>query len=606
MYKAKIELQGIEETITNPVVLSVMKGVNELIGIVPNVKLFLNEDADVDVDKINNQIKDYSGPRSEYVVVKATEDSSDGTELSMLPAKPDTHPIYYDKEINAKFIPAMHQRTMRLNVRYYNNSKSKITSIINRLKLMTSSDGMYKLHDLEYYYTLPGYILLLLSNIVELKNNNSGVEPIDDLKYIATHFDNRIDWGETHDGREDKSTYVIREAQNEVMGYITTELHNLKPQKDAKNTKHFIELEYELSYSKPIALFLYHPIMIYNQIINKQFRQNFNKEKGFSSRGLRMRSEQGLNDLIHDSIFIPKEGYGYIKYPEIDNITLPKPIPNVVRYLCTMIILQKDKLTELMYLEDIPNIKFKENVIKLFYLEKDYLGKKYKSILYLDLYNYNKKMYKVEIKLKQVTIDGGIKHLLYVDDPLDIKGEYRVMYSVMSDLNFLNNIDSKRLKEHMEQVNEEFPKETPITNAMLDLYHIAANTDKEVQTEKINGVDVDNELITEMYLNSKPKEKFRQETNNVTNPDGTKYTIERVIETIDKPQVEYTITKDIRTEYAIDNSSTQTITYVVVEVSKLVEVINYESMTRKLSENDWDDFFRKMIYSNVASLMERR
>ena len=74
-----------------------------------------------------------------------------------------------------------------INFTYRNKSKSAVMAMANKLKLGSSSDGYYRRHEIEYSYTLPYYVLELISHFNDLRNKR-----LEDIPFILeTPYINR-------------------------------------------------------------------------------------------------------------------------------------------------------------------------------------------------------------------------------------------------------------------------------------------------------------------------------------------------------------------------------------------------------------------------------
>ncbi len=440
MLYTKHILHSIEETVSRPSLIAVVNDIKKFLGIHPET--YVNYDPTTSMKKkIVNQSKigldnNYS---EDLIYVETEENSLSDNELSMIPVSPDFIPIYKDDEINSKFTPIYHHRTVDINFTFKTKSKSKIYAIVNKLRLLTSSDGMYSRHDIEYHYVLPLHILNLLDEINNLKEKRN-VDKLSLDKYIDNTFDNRVDYSTTHDGKEYKTEVVIREAQTDIHGFIKDSLHELKPEYDESSTYWTIDFTYEFSYEKPVVLLLQYPLMVFNTLIAKPFR-TFTKTNTFkeSNRSHRMSS---MATVIENTI--AKYPNYYRTIPPIDLEELPDTSHSLAKVISIIVNINEDDPNELFNLDEIPGLVFKDSV-KKFILESEYpyIGKMNESMFMLELYKNNKLDYDNEIILSK---DG----VLTTKNPMSYKYIYRVVLSVLLDLDYLKPESKKRVKRFID------------------------------------------------------------------------------------------------------------------------------------------------------------
>ena len=119
-------------------------------------------------------------------------------------------------------------------------------------------------------------------------------------------MDVRADFTHTLDADPSKSELVVREAQIDVPGYIIDDIYNLKPEYEEDFGYWTFEFNYGMIYEKPITLLAQYPVLIYNQIIDKQFRSFIEdgwREKPNINKPMTDRTKDAIELLERDSIF---------------------------------------------------------------------------------------------------------------------------------------------------------------------------------------------------------------------------------------------------------------------------------------------------------------
>lgn len=478
MPKTKHALHSLDETILKPIVIIATGDIKRYLGIVSDVwTIYDTKDA---LSKHKNplgNVESNNTTTTETITIKYTEEPEDDNELALASIRPDMHPVYIDPDIGAHFIPIMHNNKVSINFNYSNKSKTKVQAIINKLRLRTSDDGMYIRHNLEYSYIMPYFTLELLSHINDLKNIREDVGSVLELDtYINSTFDDRADFLNSIDGDTRKTNLIIREKQIEVQGYITDSLHKMIPDYDEATNTWFINFNYEFIYNKPISLLLKYPIMVYNSLIASKFR-TFVKDnmpvrgafRTYGSSGL-----VGMFGLRKLSLDLSESKY-YLTIPKTDDIVLSDPPSFTARMFSVLVKLDPDNLTSLFNIRELPGLAFKENVIQfILECEREFITKLHESMFYIELYKNDVRDNEAGLYLEE---DG----MLRTHNPMSLKATYRVMFSVVTDLNMISPEARERIRKCINRIMADVIDNNSNLETIIDSYVSLLNiTDQEL------------------------------------------------------------------------------------------------------------------------------
>jgi hypothetical protein len=467
MIKTRASLYGIEESIDRNVVITTTNDIRSGLGISPDVYTVY------DVRDKLKKAKDKRGTiignnttNESFLNITYKEAPEDNVDVSLLPYRPDTQPIYIDKSIYAFFTPILLSRKMTVTFEYHNKSKSTIIALLNKLRLRTANDTMYRRHDLEYYYTIPNFVTGLLAHINTLKNKRLDV-PLELDEYIANTFDNRADFINNPSGSTYQGDFVIRERQLQVMSYITTELPSIEQEFDDETNTWFFSFDFEFIYQKPVSLYLEYPLLVFNSLIDKSFRTFDNPslpKDAFITYG-----SDGLLGLFGLRKTVKNmTGFNhYLVIPSFDTPDLEPSSKYLARMFSVLVCIDINNPNHLFNIKEIPGIKFKENVLNFILTsEREFIGDMRQSMFLIELYKDFKKDYNNKVLLD---IDGNLTSL----HPLDIKNTYRVVFSVFLDLTLLDPAAIKRIKAFINnEVVSECVHET-IADCYLNLLNIS-------------------------------------------------------------------------------------------------------------------------------------
>lgn len=455
MLACRADLHGIDETIVRNINIIVSKDIKNLIGVDADVYTIFNIEKE-NIKRTKYKLGDVIGNNTmleEMIIVESEETVQDEQDISLVSARPDYKPIYEDKEIPASIQPVYLQKKMTTKFKYLNKSKSKIDAILNRLRIMITSEGIYREHDLEYHYVIPPYVVNLISEINNLKNKRLE-EPLAFEMYIQKTFDDRVDYSNTLDGDKNKVSMVIREAQLDVEGWIADDVHGLTVEYDEDESGYGIEFSYEYTYEKPVNLILKYPIMIWNTLLNKQYRV-FTKSVTNQHRNDKKYRTPRTSDMVaitSDGIdrnnpwSVPDDRY-YLSLPRYDEHVLPNSSYGKFRIFSVLTQVDDFDRTLLFNINDIPEIKFHNNILDfILNSEYPYIGEEFKSFFHLELWKNDKRDYENIIKMDK---DGN----LTTSKEMEFKYIYRVVFNINTDLLLLPHNAKNRLKNFLLNYN---------------------------------------------------------------------------------------------------------------------------------------------------------
>jgi len=376
---------------------------------------------------------------------------------------------------------------------------------------MTASDGMYMTHLLEYSYSLPIYILQLIEHFNTLKNLRL-TAPVVLEDYFNNKMDNRLDVTNFLNGDTLKSDVVIREAQSDVLGCITTDLHNIKKEYNEDTSNWSIELEYKLTYEKPISLILMYPILVYNTLIDVKYRP-INNTKPIPKKGVRSPGNTSLYELGNSSpdrlTIRPNELY--LKIPKEDTLELTHQPAMMSRLFTTVTVVDVIDPTLLFNLADLPGIGFKQPIYDFLISERVYINTMYSTLYYIELYEGTHK------SSNGITLDAA--GLLRSTLPLDPKINYRVAFNMVNDLSILKPATKTRVKNYF---LSELNTSTDSIDMLKDLDSLVKeqklNYQVEGEHDKIYNIIVDRYIETNvtLYSNYRSIILLANDTKNIT------------------------------------------------------------------------------------------
>ena len=471
MLKARTSIYGTVVTIDRIVEIAAMDNIKKYLGFY-NRDIFYRLDEEDKVGRTKDKlgrIEDYNSPGDEYMGISYETKIVDENELSLKTINPDYFPIYKDNDLNSKVTPIYVNTEYNMNITYYSKSKSRVDSAIDRLRLNPSTSSWETISDIEYSFILPGFTLDLLIHLNDLKNLRLGDDAIDFNTYINNTFDDRVDMVNGEDANTDKADVAIRETQLGVRGYVTTDLGTIRAEFDEGLNMWTITLEYKLIMEKPVSLIMEYPLIVWNTLIDSKFRiddadtrEDSCKPRTYGSVGLQTIAGSNISQYL----LPPKNSY-HLCIPKEDRFRADKPDAYLVRILSVLCVVDVDDPTALFNINDIPKIKFKDEIIDYMKFDYEHMYRPYDAIFYIELLKDGEKDYENEI-----IIDENLN--LTTKYPMDIRSTYRVMFNANKDLNILNRIRLAEIADYVREQQELVPEDevVPLVDYFLDLFNV--------------------------------------------------------------------------------------------------------------------------------------
>lgn len=449
----KLQLFGLEETVTRPIIIQVLRDLGKEIGCSSKPYLYIDENSEIKKTRSSNKsvlsstanspIRKFSGKSKEYLrVTSINETVTPGFEIDTNINFPKTKPFFYDREINFQVKTIIQERKLDISIEYGTIDKAYLNGVINILRTLPTFSECKFLHNLEYKLFMPKSIKHLLGHIyLKKKKRWSDEELLTFKEYVESIADDRLTEFVSHKSSPDGFKLGIKEKLVEVLGVLNSDVHNLtiEPNDDG----YTINLDYTIYYQVPIAIDVTYPLVVFNSVISS-------KEMNFKPRTGRTLSDNNTSDLIglrrlfRDPIASDYMGKisSYVKYPVNDD-AMPNIHPDrYTRLLTNLFTVDENNPRDVMNINDIKGAKFK-HFVKQFILanEYKYVTKQCRSYLYFTIYENDNLLYdKLEIDE-----NGNIT----TNFDMNIRKTYRLVLFLLSDLDYLSLEDRRRISNFL-------------------------------------------------------------------------------------------------------------------------------------------------------------
>ena len=471
---------GLEQTVTRPIIITLCKDVMSMLQMDKNTYVQYGDQVLINSETQGRDTMSKSLP-DKLLSVNVKENPVDGLEVTRVPLKAQTPPFYKDSEVDTSASTVYKDMELNLEIKYKSKSKAQIASLLNRISLMTSDSSHFNRHNLEFSYEIPKTVGTFIGEVCNIKK--SVKTDLVEEEYMSETLDmKRIDRINSLSSMMSKSSYVIREAQTEVLGYIKGDIYDKEANEE--NSYHTTELTYTIQYLKPVAIHIEFPIMIYNKPLPNSFT---NLDVKPVIRAKYFESFKDLESLLtnYSTFGINYSGF-YLIHPPQDDFTQPYELSGYQTIMSLLTIVNPNDTDNIMFnINNLGGMKFKDSVVNLMLHDKDVIGEMFGSLFFLALYENNQINYENKLYLDET---GNVRHTL----PLDITKTYRVFIYVINDATMLScksksdtiNFLNKEIELAQEQKNS-MSNFTAEINKDSSRSHPASDGVEQVKTEEL-------------------------------------------------------------------------------------------------------------------------
>lgn len=465
MISVKLELYGLDESITRPLLIQFVNNMLIILGI--DNKVYTVYDPKDNLIKKKTDTGNIIGNNTtlqEKVEIDYDETVEEGISLSLQKVANNYSPIYVDNDIGTKITPINSKRRLSVNFRYLCKSKSLANGLLNKLRNNILEENLDSLASFQYFYLIPNTGCLILKTFNDLKNNHNEFKlPLED--YLQEKFIEKIDFTNTLDGNIENSKLAIREKQLNI--HIRTEdnPNEFKIEYDESTEFYTIEMNYSFVYTRPVSLVFEYPIMIYNQFLPNEFikytkRQEIYYKNSSFARYMQCVYNAGGHQDTYFNGFLDTYNGSHICLPAIDKNKIPDKSPYYKVFLSVLVQI-KEGDTQLFNINNLPNIEFSEKYYDFLISEKDFIGEQFQSLFYIQLEENDRINYNNKIKLDE---NGN----LTTTYPLKRTNLYRVIFNIMINPMFMPNFCKLRIKNYcIDYLNQHNPKITNINSTIV-------------------------------------------------------------------------------------------------------------------------------------------
>lgn len=437
-----IPLLDVDQTITRPAVLDVVRQVKDITGIpqaTPVVYIGQGESrhqfgstagSQEDTTKINS---------TQMVTIEVDERYDEGFFTANAGHRPEQHPDFIDPHLGVIVKPIYAVSEFDVNFVYRTPSRSEAIRWRNDAQFKASQMRDVNMHELTYYYLIPNACINLLQHIHELREKQA---PYGDTfeEYVRERMTTRstdaVDMTGTH------MRLVIRETQMRVQGVFDFQAQPEKQEKNADNGGWEVRFTYKFSFSKPVASSVQYPIIVHNQLIDDKFipqtpvdHERIQARAALSTNALHYFEAHRMQASI--------VGEKTLKFfPAIDEWQPRQLAPDTRPYLSVLLEIDPANDRFLVNLADLGDYIIDPEILDFIRAgEHFFLNKLHSSLMQVSLYR-NEQL----VRHDRFSIGADLNATLL--EPSDLRCTYRLILSFCSDITKVDYRAVRRTKPY--------------------------------------------------------------------------------------------------------------------------------------------------------------
>lgn len=293
MPNARIEISDTENAIFRPVVLDVVRQLCEITGIPADTRILFPGDKTETyqqgstIGEIRSNVERTSLPFNDQIRIEVTEQTHQGN-MALSAYRSDMVPIFYDNLLRVALRPVKISTDVELEVKFRSASKSQAIGLKNRLETNLMSYGDINLHEANYHYLIPNWIVDLLATIHKQREAVAGYGDTFDV-YLAEHSKTNLTVVANQSGSARSLAYAEKCVR--IQGMYDFDIAPQKGTNEDSASTWITTFTYKFQYDKPVACHVSYPVIVHNQLLPKKFvfqdtAPNLdNKRKTFSQAG---------------------------------------------------------------------------------------------------------------------------------------------------------------------------------------------------------------------------------------------------------------------------------------------------------------------------------
>lgn len=441
-----VELADVENSISRPVIVEVVRQLCAITGINPAIKIMYPGDQNESYNKgtTTGEVGSLEGrtklPTTDQIAIEVNETTFNESMILSHANRTDNIPFFLDNKLHVLVRPVKAPTEVNLTINYRTASKSDAIQWKNRMETKFMTYGDINLHTASYHYQVPLWVMDVLAEVHTLRE---AVEPYseDFASYLSTHMTSQATAVTALDGKG--VALAIAETQIRIQGLYDFTVAPEKADRNEDTASWVTTFTYKFTYDKPISVNCKYPVMVHNQLMDERYipKDNApnldNHRKAFSLSGNALHYFESTNEVYRF-----KDVDKVITIPPFDEFRPTSVVGSTKTVLTALINVDMDNRKDIFNVADMGDYDLDSDVLDFIKdSEWRYLTVPYKTMFHVSLYKNDQLLRSQGIK---VNSDLSITSLT----DLNPRDRHQIRLAIVDDIDSIDIEALKRMKKH--------------------------------------------------------------------------------------------------------------------------------------------------------------
>lgn len=390
MPRVCIETPELEDSISRPVTIQVIRQMAERVGIPPDTSVrflggalaLIPPGGSLDDRAALNRL-----PADQRITIDASEEFDENYALSTPVLRPDQLVFFDDQDLDVYMKPVYQRVNVTVSVSLTGTDKTAVNTWLATLKRRFSRGVAENLHVVDYHYPIPNEFMVRLAEFHRMREETEGLNETMGA-WLRRCFSPKMSVMYNQAGNN--PTFIIRETQVKVLGWFDFNAQPPKPERENDVGAWTAGFTYTFCYDRCETVVMSYPLMIHNQVIRPDFYIDVKAEEVED-----VIAQAGLSTTLFNAYsyeargskaFHATEG---IPIPHFDD-WLPKDrLPGTINLTRLMLQTNPDSRREIICLDNLGDWAFAPMAIDYMRQRPAKLLRPYESAFYVALHRKN-------------------------------------------------------------------------------------------------------------------------------------------------------------------------------------------------------------------------
>lgn len=431
-----------QQNISRPIVIDVVKQVQDITGMEEAI-IYYSDDGKMQTTSgtIDSEEERFISTTSKRMNRIEVDEQIDPEEMSptFFNGREYT-PILQDRKLGFTVTPIYAKHNVRISFNYSCGSKTEAQKWLQDMRMKISRLRDINIHSVTYHYNIHINAYEIAQKVYELRETQAGYNQTFE-QYIKTHSNPRLTIMGDIVGKN--RIFAVAETQTEIYGLYDFDALPSKPEKNEAGMW-VIAFDYKFNYDKPIGCHVRYPIIVHNLLMPyelvsftsdsvRPIEKPTDSSKTLKAFGA-FRADRQMDRI--------KAKNGMILIPSFDDFIPELVNQGTAGVIQGLAVITPDNKRDIISLKDLGDVVIDPEIIKfLSESEYPYLGKPYQSIFNVSLYQNS-----VLQHYDRITVDSEL--MIKGNYDLDIRNQYRIRLSVVTDIDLLKPDAIVRLRQY--------------------------------------------------------------------------------------------------------------------------------------------------------------